>query len=65
MSMTKKDFTLIATALKQSRADYEHNNYETQIMANAVIDVVVGNLEMVLRNHFPNFDAGKFRAKVM
>lgn len=65
MSMTKKDFTLIADSLTQSRKDYENNNYETQIMANAVIDVVTGRLESVLRNNFPNFNVALFRAKAM
>lgn len=65
MSMTKKDFILIAETLTQSRRDYENNNYETQIAANAVIDVVTGRLERALRDSCPNFNAGLFRAKAM
>lgn len=65
MAMTKKDFVVVAEALQNSRLDYSHNDYETQLRANAVIDVVAGRMEEALRMHCANFNPSTFRAKVM
>ena len=65
MAMTKQDFVVVAEVIQTARLDYANSGYETQIRANAVIDVVAGRMENALRMHCANFNPSMFRAKAM
>ncbi len=55
--MTRKDYQLIAEAIRYTRRVFEHEPY-----SRSVIGVVVHALASDLKADNPNFDIGKFLA---
>ncbi len=63
MSMSRKDFIVVADSVREARYHFNACEDEFKATANAGIDQVVKSLCRYLHLCNPNFDAGRFKER--